>query len=97
MVYIPFILTSHTASAIPHNPDIKKYINLFALSGFQIRNVIMMATCTAKPKAITGGRPIIFTRWPMIMAAKALLTPKHIMTKPMLLIPQPQDTNAYDR
>jgi hypothetical protein len=43
---------------------------------------------------MTGLLPVILIKLPMKMAAIPLQIPKQIMTKPILLMPQPQDTYA---
>jgi hypothetical protein len=43
---------------------------------------------------MTGLLPVILIKLPMKMAAIPLQIPKQIMTKPILLMPHPQDTYA---
>lgn len=88
------IWTSHTASEIPHNPAIRKKVILFPSAGFHTSKVTIRATWRARAKAITGLLPVTFIIPPTKMAAIPLQTPKHIITKPMLEIPHPQETKA---
>lgn len=44
---------------------------------------------------MTGYRPVSLTTAPATGAASALNTPKQIITKPMLLMPYAQPTNAW--
>lgn len=92
--YLQFIWTSHNASHIPQSPEIKKNVSLLSGVGLHTNKVTISATCRDKAKQITGLRPVIFTMDPEQMDAMPLQTPKQIITKPMLLIPQPHDTNA---
>lgn len=90
------IWTSQTASQMPHRPEMTKKISLPSGVGRQTSRVTMRATWSESAKHITGLRPVIFTILPVKMAASPLQTPKHIITKPMLLMPQPQETNAWN-
>jgi hypothetical protein len=88
------ICTSQTASQIPHKAAMTKKIILLEELGCQTRRVTMRATCRDKAKHMTGLLPVILIKLPMKMAAIPLQIPKQIMTKPILLMPQPQDTYA---
>lgn len=79
---------------MPQSPEIAKNMSLLFGVGLQTKSVTISATCRDSAKHITGLRPVIFTILPEHMDAMPLQTPKHIITNPMLLIPQPQDTKA---
>lgn len=80
------------ASDTPQSPAMRKNIILFPGCGFHIRRAIRSAMCKANAKAIIGARPVFLTIPPTKIAAIALLTPKQIITNPMLLIPHPHET-----
>lgn len=82
------------ASHKPHSPAIRKKVILASGLGFQTSKVTIKATCNDNDKHITGVLPVILIIPPIKIDANPLQTPKQIITKPMLLIPQPQETNA---
>lgn len=94
-IYLQLIWTSQIASQNPHKPAMMKNVNLACSLGFHTNKVTIRATCKDRAKHTTGDLPVIFIIPPMKIDAIPLHTPKQIMTKPMLLIPHPHETNAW--
>lgn len=95
--YLQLIWTNHNASHIPQSPEMRKNVILLSGLGLHTNKVTIRATWRERAKQMTGLRPVILTMLPEQREAIPLHTPKQIITKPMLFIPHPQDTNAYKK
>lgn len=82
-------------SQIPHNPEIRKNITPWSGVGFQFNIKIKIPMWRQNAKIITGILPVNFMIEPVANAAIALATPKQIITYPILLIPQAQETKDW--